>query len=608
MPVDELLDIPLNPPDDWLTPPASMVAAAKEGKATQSSYEENGRCFGHVCQWDTVLRDGTGNPWSLPRTVNVAGGMQGHVVTASGAHVKTGLILTDRNHTDVTLPLSAARAFWSPTQLKPMENTGAQLASVVYGTDEVGVWFAGSLLPGTTKTQLARARASAVSLECWPDPSEPSGYAFLGCQAVGVPGLPLGVEAMPRAAAFVGGVSFVEEPKVAVTDSSGGSSKAAPAKSTTKIKRGDTLTKLAKEHGTTVKDLMAANPKIKDANKILAGDDLTIPSKPKATKPAKAENDRGADGGSTSTKPAPENDRGADSGANTTTKTPGKSAEARSKLKQLTAQTRAERQAIYDSAAAQIKSSPGSSAQVRADRSAKLKALREKSKAQADAIRNSAKTAGFGGALDDFDGVGEIHVAHTAGALYEARPKPPFAHGDLVLIPGGTARALGTSTSIDGRQLVRVTPIESDGTFEQWGEDDEVLVPIELVHATGMELAYCGEDDPSGTTDKRARIVTEDDGDEMAPATAATIQEDAQMLPDTDNPANVLIAALQDQMQAIEERVQTLEDRANAGEVDPDPAVAALADVEAIDPVEDADVELAGLRLSMADAEMAALR
>ena len=83
-----------------------------------------------------------------------------------------------------------------------------------------------------------------------------------------------------------------------------------------------------------------------------------------------------------------------------------------------------------------------------------------------------------------------------------------------------------------------------------------------------MELAYCGEDDPSGTTDKRARIVTEDDGDEMAPATAATIREDAQMLPDTDNPANVLIAALQDQMQAIEERVQTLEDRANAGEVD----------------------------------------
>ena len=32
MTVDEVLDIPLNPPDDWLTPPASMVAAAKEGK------------------------------------------------------------------------------------------------------------------------------------------------------------------------------------------------------------------------------------------------------------------------------------------------------------------------------------------------------------------------------------------------------------------------------------------------------------------------------------------------------------------------------------------------------------------------------------------------
>ena len=179
--------------------------------------------------------------------------MQGHVVTASGAHVKTGLILTDRNHTDVTLPLSGGASVLVADPAQADGEHGRTAAPVVYGTDEVGVWFAGSLLPGTTKTQLARARASAVSLECWPDPSEPSGYAprLPGSRS---PGLLLGVEAMPRAAAFVGGVSFVEEPKVAVTDSSGGSSKAAPAKSTTKIKRGDTLTKLAKEHGTTVKD------------------------------------------------------------------------------------------------------------------------------------------------------------------------------------------------------------------------------------------------------------------------------------------------------------------------------------------------------------------
>ena len=379
-----------------------------------------------------------------------------------------------------------------------------------------------------------------------------------------------------------------------MTDSSGGASKA-PAKSTksTKIKKGDTLSALAKQHGTTVAELMKANPKIKDANKIYAGDDLTIPSKAKPAKAPKAEKDRGADGGANS--PVVQKDRGADGGANA--KAPSKSKEAREKLKQLTAQTRQERQAIYDAAAAQIKSTPGSSAQVRADKSAKLKALREKAKAQADAIRAQAKTAGFGVA-DDYDGIGEIHVARTAGAIYEARPKPLFVYGELVMIPGGTARVQGTSTAIDGRQLVRALLIDADGTFEQYGDDsDEILVPIEQVHATGLELHYAGDDSevpaPS-MVGNRARIVLDTDH----PATAAT-KEDAMLLPETDSPANVLIAALTDQVQALEERVQTLEDRANAGEADPDPAVAALADVEAIDPIEDADVELADLEMSL---------
>lgn len=601
MTVDEVLDLPLNPPDDWLTPPEAMIAAAAEGKATQSTYLESGRCFGHVCQWDTVLRDGTGQAWSLPRTIRVEAGMQGHVVTASGAQVKTGLILTDRNHTDVSLPLNAARSFWAPTpQLKPMENTGAQLASVVYGTDDVGVWFAGALLPGTTKTQLARARASAVSLECWPDPSEPSGYSFLGCQAVGVPGLPLGADAMPRAAALIGGLGLVAEDPVTAA------SKQSTKGGGYKIAKGDTLSALAKQHGTTVAEIMKANPSIKDKNKIYAGDELAIPkAKTDATstgkaapaKAPKAEKDRGADGGANST-PA-QKDRGADGGANSTPAPsgPSKSADARAKLKELTAQTRVERKAIYDAAAAQVKATPGSSAQVRADKSAKLQALREKAKAQADAIRAQAKTAGFGVA-DDYAGIGEIHVARTAGAIYEARPRPQFAYGELVMIPGGTARVQGTSTALDGRQLVRVQLIDADGTFEQYGDDsDEVLVPIEQVHATGLELHYAGDDcDVPGPAmvGNRARIVLDTD----SPATAAT-KEDAMLLPETDSPANVLIAALADQVQALEERVQTLEDRANAGEADPDPAVAALADVEAIDPVEDADMELADLEMSL---------
>jgi len=46
-----------------------------------------------------------------------------------------------------------------------------------------------------------------------------------------------------------------------------------------KIKSGDTLSQIAKRMGTTIKALMAANPKIKDPNKIRAGQSLNIPTK-----------------------------------------------------------------------------------------------------------------------------------------------------------------------------------------------------------------------------------------------------------------------------------------------------------------------------------------
>ena len=53
----------------------------------------------------------------------------------------------------------------------------------------------------------------------------------------------------------------------------------------TTIKRGDTLSSLARKYGTTVKALMAANPDIKNANKIFAGKKLNIKnmSVPQAT-------------------------------------------------------------------------------------------------------------------------------------------------------------------------------------------------------------------------------------------------------------------------------------------------------------------------------------
>ncbi len=50
-----------------------------------------------------------------------------------------------------------------------------------------------------------------------------------------------------------------------------------------KIKKGDTLSKIAKDKGTTVAALMKANPSIKDKNSIRAGSNLTVPAKKKTT-------------------------------------------------------------------------------------------------------------------------------------------------------------------------------------------------------------------------------------------------------------------------------------------------------------------------------------
>ena len=44
------------------------------------------------------------------------------------------------------------------------------------------------------------------------------------------------------------------------------------------IKQGDTLSKVAVAHGISLEELLAANPDIKDANKIKEGQQITIPA------------------------------------------------------------------------------------------------------------------------------------------------------------------------------------------------------------------------------------------------------------------------------------------------------------------------------------------
>ena len=52
----------------------------------------------------------------------------------------------------------------------------------------------------------------------------------------------------------------------------------APTPSLYTIKKGDTLSKIAAAHGVSIEELMAANPTIKDPNKIALGQQIVIPT------------------------------------------------------------------------------------------------------------------------------------------------------------------------------------------------------------------------------------------------------------------------------------------------------------------------------------------
>ena len=50
-----------------------------------------------------------------------------------------------------------------------------------------------------------------------------------------------------------------------------------PAQVVHVVKAGDTLSKIATKYGVTVDQILAANPQIKDPNKIAVGDEIVIP-------------------------------------------------------------------------------------------------------------------------------------------------------------------------------------------------------------------------------------------------------------------------------------------------------------------------------------------
>lgn len=183
---DHAWPAPLKAPLEWFTPPQHMVETAKRGVATHTAFAPNGRVYGHVASFEIPITLPTGQQWYLPRDLDLEETMRGHYETEEGQAITSGLLMTDRSHTDRSLPLDVAKDKFG--------NVGNQLAIVRFGYDNVGLWHAGVVAPGAQAKSIVAARAGDVSGEWFPvviNGQFTGEMEFLGSQVVNIGGFKL---------------------------------------------------------------------------------------------------------------------------------------------------------------------------------------------------------------------------------------------------------------------------------------------------------------------------------------------------------------------------------------------------------------------------------
>jgi 8-oxo-dGTP pyrophosphatase MutT (NUDIX family) len=122
---------------------------------------EDGRVYGHLAVWGTCHIGVNGlcqePPASASNYAHFYGG--GRVPTDDGAWVSTGPLVMGTGHAGLKLGHRAAAAHY--------DNTGTCTADVVMGQDHIGIWFAGTLRPGTTPEQVYAMRAAGKVSGDW---------------------------------------------------------------------------------------------------------------------------------------------------------------------------------------------------------------------------------------------------------------------------------------------------------------------------------------------------------------------------------------------------------------------------------------------------------
>jgi hypothetical protein len=191
--VTAALDIPV-------APDRSVFANPKLRKRTKLKVDGH-RVYGHLASWKQCHM-GIGNRCVMaPKSItNYKLAKTGEVLCSDGTLIEAGKITLGTGHADERYGVIPARDHY--------DNTGTCVARVVYGEDAHGVWFAGTLVPGTTEETAALLRLSPLSGD-WRKHN--GNLELVAALAVNDPGFPILTEDEEGAFSLVAAGMIIED-------------------------------------------------------------------------------------------------------------------------------------------------------------------------------------------------------------------------------------------------------------------------------------------------------------------------------------------------------------------------------------------------------------
>lgn len=171
------------PADQIIVPVEAFVNPMLE-EETPFTITEDGRVFGHLATWN-VCHIGIGDACvNAPPSLNdYAYFLTGKVLTDAGP-VAVGQVSLGGGHAAGRYGVRAAIAHY--------DSTSTAVADITVGEDEIGVWCAGVLRPGTTAEQVYALRAAVLSGD-WREVivNGEANLELVAALAVNVPGYPI---------------------------------------------------------------------------------------------------------------------------------------------------------------------------------------------------------------------------------------------------------------------------------------------------------------------------------------------------------------------------------------------------------------------------------